>query len=174
MHGSRSESTIIDIHRDESRRTSNKSEVHPLSLRRYSEARSPLGNQDESHGNDTGRESESEHRDHLRMMIIQEVFRKIGRHTPCGSSTECIQSCEDLFLSVRSHGDTMWEGDEISSNQCKSDKNIGAFRNLFFSEDHRESYSKNGLEFLDENRDGERDESNCPECHREEECSDHS
>ena len=174
MHGSRLQPTIVDIHRDESGRTGDKCEIHPLSIRRYTEARSPVRNQDKPYSNDTGSEGESEHRDNFGMMVMEEIFREIGRRAPCGSSAESIECSKDLLLSIGCHGDAMREGDEVSSDEGKSDKKIGEFWNLFFPENHREPYCKNWLELLDEDRNREWDESNCSECHREEECSYHS
>ncbi len=174
MHGSRLQPTIIDIHRDESGRTGNEGEVHPLSIRRYTETHSPVRNQDEPDSDDTGRESESEHRDDFRMVIIQEVFREIGRCAPCSCSTKRVESSEDLLLSIGCHRDAMREGDEVSSNESKTDKEVGKFWNFFFPENHREPYCKNWLELLYQYRNREGDESNRSERHREEECSDHS
>ncbi len=174
MDGRRLQPTIVDIHRDESGRTGNEGEVHPLSIRRYAETHSPFRNQDESDSDDRGSECESKHRDDFGMMVMEEIFRKIGRCAPCSCSTKRVESSEDLLLSIGCHRDTMREGDEVSSNESKTDKEVGKFWNLFFPENHREPYCKNWLELLDEDRDREGDESNRSERHREEECSYHS
>ena len=174
VYGSRLQSSIVDIHRDESSRTGDREEIEPLRLCRESESSSPFRDQEESHSDNDGSEGESEHRDHFGVMISEEILREIGRYSPGSSSTESVEGCIYFLLSVWCHRDSIRKGDEISCDECERDKEIGEWWNFLFPDNHRSTYRENWLELLDEDRDREGDESNGSERHREEECPDHT
>ena len=174
VYGSRLQSSIVDIHSDESSRTGDREEIEPLRLCREPESSSPVGDQEESDSDNHGSEGKSEHRDDFWVMVSEEILREIGRYSPGSSGTESVEGCEDFLLSVWCRRDSMRKGDEISRDEGERDKEIGEWWDSFLPDNHRSTYRENWLELLDEDRDGEGDESNRSECHSEEKCPDHS
>lgn len=172
VNGSRLESAIVDIHSDESSRARDREEIEPLGRGRYAKSISPLRDDEESESDDEHRDTKSEHRDDFWVVIFQEVFREIGRTSPCSSSTEGAEGCEDLFLSVGSCRDSVWESHEVACDERESNEEVWESWDLLMSDDHSESDSEYGLELLYQDCDREWDESYRSECCREEECPD--
>lgn len=170
VDGSRLESAIVDVHSDESSRTCDREQVEPLGRGRYAKFISPLWDHEKSESDDEHRDTKSEHRDDFWVVIFEKIFREIGRASPRGSSTEGTECGEDLFLSVWSRRDSMWEGDEVACDERERDEEIRQTWDLLMSDDHGDSDREYRLELLYEDGDGEWDESYRSECCREEEC----
>jgi len=117
MHGSRLESTIVDVHSDESSRTRDSSEVEPLRARWYTEVSSPLRDDEESRSDDGCCERELHHRDNLWMVILEKVLREVGGCSPCSCRSERVECCCELLLSIRSCRYTMRKCYIVSSDE---------------------------------------------------------
>ncbi len=108
----RAQSTVVDIHSEESSRERDREEIEPLFHHGYSESLCPSRDEDESDPDHEHRESKSEHRDDFGMVVFEEVFREIGRCSPCCSGDERVEY--GFALTRWSHGDTVRERDEVS------------------------------------------------------------
>ncbi len=172
VDGSRFESAIVDIHSDEPSRARDREEIEPLGRGRYAKSISPLRDDEEPKPDDEHRDTKSEHRDDFWVMIFQEIFREIGRASPCSSGTEGTEGSEDLFLSVGRRRDPLWERHEVTCDERQRDEEVRETRYLLMSDDHGDSDREDRLELLYQDRDGEWDESYRSECCGEEKCPD--
>lgn len=174
VHGSWLESTVVDVHRDESSWTSDSKKIEPLGCYWYSERCSPVRDDDDTNRDDDCCECKSSHRNHFGIMILEEIFRKIGWTPPGSSCTESIECSEELFFSIWSKRYSTRKRHKVSSTKCESNEKIRELWDFLMSDNDSKTYCKYWLEFLYQDSHTKGDIVYLCERHREKESSNNS